>query len=330
MKILGKISIMASAAVMMLAGCSKWTEPQSLDYRRQSPEQENPEQYAAYLEQIKAFKKTEHHVMFVGMEGIAEHPSSQSQHLMAMPDSADYIVMRMGNALHPVVAGEIATVLERKGTKTLLYVDYALIAEAWSNLEDERADKGQEPGTEEELKAFYRKQAEAQIARCNEYGFAGIMVSYLGTKVGTGSIAQEAFMEAVKAFHSANPGKDMVFRGGARNIIDQEFLKEFRYLVIVAGEERKLSLLPGRVLGSSAPTDRVIMELTVPSSDVPEQLGMSPVEAAQWLWTEVGNKDFTPRGLCVENAHDDYFCKDMAFKNVRAAITVLNTEPTVE
>lgn len=330
MKILGKISIIASAAVMLLAGCSKWTEPQSLDYRRQSPEQENPEQYAAYLEQIKAFKKTEHHVMFVGMEGIAEHPSSQSQHLMAMPDSADYIVMRMGNALHPVIAGEIATVLERKGTKTLLYVDYALIVEAWGILEDERADKGQEPGTEEELKAFYKKQAEAQIARCNEYGFSGIMVSYLGTKVGTGSIAQEGFMEAVKAFHAAYPDKEMVFRGGARNIIDQEFLKEFRYLVIVAGEERKLSLLPGRVLGSSAPTDRIIMELTVPSSDVPEQLGMSPVEAARWLWTEVENKDFTPRGLCVENAHDDYFCKDMAFRNVRAAITVLNTEPTVE
>ena len=99
---------------------------------------------------------------------------------------------------------------------------------------------------------------------------------------------------------------------------------------MIAGEERKLSLLPGRILGSTAPKDRVIMELTVPSADIPEQVGMSPVEAAAWFWTEIENTSFTTRGLCVENAHDDYFCKDMAFKNIRAAITVLNTKPTVE
>jgi hypothetical protein len=130
-------------------------------------------------------------------------------------------------------------------------------------------------------------------------------------------------MTAVKAFHEANPDKVMFFRGGARNVIDQEFLKEFKYLIIVAGEEKKLSVLPGRILGSSAPKDRVIMELTVPSADVPEQVGETPVNAAAWL-VDTEHSGYTPKGLCVENAHDDYFQKDMAFKNVRAAITVMN------
>lgn len=329
MKIFKNISI-AFAAAAVCCGCSDWTQPENLNFRPQTPEEQDPAAYAEYINAVKEFKATEHNVMILTMEGTAEYPSSQSQHIMAMPDSADYVCVKIEDKLHEVIAAEIPAVLEKKGTKTLAYVDYAVIAAAWTTLEDQRADNGQAPGTEEELAAFYKEEAQKQVSRCNEYGFGGIMVSYQGTKTGTGSIAQTAFMDVIKEFHTANPEKELIFRGGARNVIDQEFLKEFKYIIIIAGEERKLSLLPGRTLGSTAPKDRVIMELTVPSADVPEQVGMSPVEAAQWLWTEIENTSFTPRGLCVENAHDDYFCKDMAFGNVRKAITILNTKPTVE
>lgn len=326
------ISIMAfAAAAMLCCGCSDWTTPENLDFHPQTPEQQDPAAYAEYINAVKAYKETDHNVMIVSMEGTSQYPSSQSQHIMAMPDSADYICVRIEDRLHEVIAAEIPAVLEKKGTKTLAYVDYAVIASAWTTLEDERADRGEAPGTDEQLAAFFKEQAELQLARCTEYGFSGVLVSFQGTKVtGYPYNSQDAYMKAVKAFHEANPDKELVFRGAARNVIDQEFLQEFKYIVIVAGEERKLSLLPGRVLGSTAPKDRVIMELTVPSADVPEQVGMSPVEAANWLWTETGNTSFTARGLCVENAHDDYFCKEMAFKNIRAAITVLNTPPAVE
>lgn len=330
MKVFKNISIIASAAALFLCGCSDWTKPENLNFHPLTPEQQDPVAYAEYLEGVKAYKQTEHYVMIATMKGTPNYPSSQSQHIMAMPDSADYVCVKIEDKLHEVIAAEIPAVLERKGTKTLVYVDYAVISEAWTTLEDKRADNGEAPGTDEELTAFFKEQAEAQIARCNEYGFGGIMVSFQGTKTGSAAISQAAYIDAVKAFHEANPEKELVFRGAARNIIDQEFLKEFKYIVIVAGEERKLSLLPGRILGSTAPKDRVVMELTVPSADIPEQVGMSPIEAANWAWTEAESTSFTLRGLCVENAHDDYFCKDMAFKNIRTAIAILNTPPTVE
>ena len=330
MKIFKNISIIASAAVMLLCGCSDWTVPQNINFHPLTPEQQDPVAYAEYLEGVKAYKQTEHYVMIATMKGTPSYPSSQSQHIMAMPDSADYVCVKVEDKLHEVIAAEIPAVLEKKGTKTLVYVDYAVIAEAWTALEDQRADKGEAPGTDEELAAFFKEQAEAQIARCNEYGFGGLMVSFQGTKTGSAAISQAAYIDAVKAFHEANPEKELVFRGAARNVIDQEFLKEFKYIIIVAGEERKLSLLPGRILGSTAPKDRVIIELTVPSADIPEQVGMSPIEAANWAWTEAESTSFTLRGLCVENAHDDYFCKDMAFMNIRTAIAILNTPPTVE
>lgn len=329
MKIFKNIS-MAFAAAVVCCGCSDWTQPENLNFRPLTPEEQDPAAYAEYLASIREFKAAEHNIMILTMEGTAEYPSSQSQHIMAMPDSADYVCVKIEDKLHEVIAAEIPAVLEKKGTKAILNVDYSLIQSAWNTLEDERADNGQAPGTEEELAAFFKEQAEAQVARCNEYGFAGMMVSFQGTKAGSAGVSQTAYMDVIKAFHEANPDKDLIFRGAARNVIDQEFLKEFKYIVIIAGEERKLSLLPGRALGSTAPKDRVVIELTVPSADIPEQVGMSPVEAANWLWTEVENTSFTPRGLCVENAHDDYFTKDMAFGNIRKAITILNTKPTVE
>ena len=330
MKIFKNISIMASAAVMLLCGCSEWTQPENLNFRPLTPEEKDPAAYAEYLAAIREYKASEHNVMILTMEGTSEYPSSQNQHIMAMPDSADYVCVKIEDKLHEVIAAEIPAVLEKKGTKTLVSVDHAVINAAWTALEDERVDKGEAPGTQEELAAFFTEQTEKLVARCNEYGFGGLMVSFQGTKAGAAGVAQAAFIEVIKKFHQENPEKELIFRGGARNIIDQEFLNEFKYIIVIAGEERKLSLLPGRSLGSTAPKDRAIMELTVPSADEPEQVGMSPVEAAAWLWTEIENPSFTPRGLCVENAHDDYFCKDMAFKNIRAAITVLNTKPTVE
>lgn len=325
MKIFTKISVLALVALSaVLSSCSDWTKPENLNFRRPTPEQADPEAYAQYLESLRAYKQSEHNVMLVGMKGTDQYPNSQSQHIMAMPDSADYVIVHMGAALHEKIAAEIPEVLEKKGTQTLLYIDYAEIAAAWQALEDERSDKGQAPGSDEELAAFFKEQTEAQLARCNPNGFAGIQVSFQGTKVaGYAYNSQNAYMTAVKAFHEANPDKILFFRGGARNVIDQEFLKEFKYLIIVAGEEKKLSVLPGRILGSSAPKDRLIMELTVPSADVPEQVGETPVNAAAWL-VESDHSGYTPKGLSVENAHDDYFNKEMAFRNVRSAITLMN------
>ena len=325
MKIFTKISVLALVVLSaVLSSCSDWTQPEKLDFYRPTPEQADPEAYAQYLEALRAYKQSEHNVMIVGMKGTADYPSSQSQHIMAMPDSADYVMVKMGETLHEKIVAEIPEVLAKKGTQTLLFIDYAEIDAAWKALEDERSDAGLAPGTDEELVAFFTEKTEAQLARCNANGFGGIVVSFEGTKVaGYAYNSQNAYMTTVKAFHEANPDKLMFFRGGARNVIDQEFLKEFKYIIIVAGEEKKLSLLPGRILGSTAPKDRVIMELTVPSADVPEQVGETPLNAAKWL-VESDHSGYTPKGLSVENAHDDYFNKEMAFRNVRSAITLMN------
>ena len=120
-----------AATLAVLAGCSKWTQPQNLDFHHKTPEQENPQEYAEYLNALRNFKQSEHPVMIVTMNGTETYPSCQNVHIMAMPDSADYVCVKMNGGLHEVVAAEIAKVREKKGTKVLCLIDYATVYEAW-------------------------------------------------------------------------------------------------------------------------------------------------------------------------------------------------------
>lgn len=325
--IISVLNFLAASLVIFTfsVSCSKWTEPKNLDFRRKTIEQENPEKYDSYLEDLRDYKESEHKIMVVTMKGVSDVPSSQSQHIMAMPDSADYICVDVVGNLNNTIAKEIPQVRQKKGTKVLLLIDYERINKAWGLLEDARSDKGQKPATMEEMIAFFKEKTNEQLENCKKYGFDGLMVSYHGnTSTPYAEKSQIAYISSVKEFYTSNPDLILAFRGSARNIVDMDFLKEFKFITIIAGEEKKLSVLPGRILGRYAPKDRVVMELTVPSLDDPKQKGVAPIDGASWVLSEK-NEEYTILGLSVFNAQDDYFCKQMSFKNIRKAISKMNS-----
>lgn len=318
-----------AASLLLMSSCSDWTTPEHLDYRQKGPQEENPQAYEEYLSGLRQFKQGEHPLMVVGMEAGEQNPFSQSQHLMAMPDSADFIVVVMtGETINSVAAAEIREVKEKKGTGSLLFIDYDIIQAAWNLLEDKRLEEGKPAGTAEEAESFFKKETSKQLSKCTEYGFSGLYISYFTAPKGDAVLeaAQKGYTGTITEYAQS---RDLVliFRGSARNIHDTGLLDMCDYFSLVAEEEKKLSVLPGRYLGNNSPyKDKIMVELTVPSSDAPEQAGASPAEGAVWLLENLNNKSFTPKGLCVLNAHDDYYCKDMAFKNVREAIAILNAE----
>lgn len=303
--------IALSALLPILAGCSGWTTPENISWR------ETPVQVS--YDAIKEYKQGSHNLMMLILDTDGLAPSARNAHLHSLPDSADYICVRMlSDTIHPVVAREIPEVSGQKGTRTLLLVDYAEISEAWDAL----ADEAQDTSSDGELSEFFSSQTSIRLRRSLAYGFDGVMVSFSGR---SGEVVrQTAFMDAVKAFHADHPSMELVFRGSGRNVIDKAFLSEFSYTVIVAGDSRQLSLLPGRILGSELDKSRVVMEVSVPSSDTPVQEGMSPEEAANWLLGEVNNRDFTPRGLCVGNAADNYYAEEGDYADIRKAIGIMN------
>lgn len=330
-KILNISLAVLTTVLFVITSCSEWTEPENLDFRHQTPEEINPAAYENYLSGIREYKKTEHNLMFVTMKGSAAHPSSQNQHLMAMPDSADFVIVDIDDALNAAVVSEIPQLLQRKGTEALLFVDYARIHTAWGLLEDKRADEGKPAGTTEEAAKFFAEQAQKQLDRCGEYGFHGVVASFVGnTATEYAKASHEAFISTIKTYCAANPALRVVFRGSARNVVDTEFLKTCSHVIIVAGEEQKLTALVGRILGRNPANSNVIMELTVPTVAEPDQKGASLVSGASWVLSESENTTFKACGLAAGNAYDDYFNKNYPFCNVRKAISIMNPSQNTE
>lgn len=326
-----KIFIPIFASALLLASCSDWTKPESLQYRPLSPEEQDPDAYAKALAAVKEYKQTKHDIMIVTMKGTSETPVARPQHLMNMPDSADIICVKNAAGLHPSLVAEISQVLETKGTRSLVFVDYNAIDEAWTALEDAKSDNGQPAGTAAEAEEYFRTQAEAQIAACGKYGFAGLVVSYEGnTATEILAAKQKGFLSAATQWRNDNKDAILIVRGSIRNInysSYKDFIDSAMYLTVLADETSapgQLNLLVPRVIGYYAPTDRVIMEVSVPSADTPEQKGATPQVAAQWVLDEKENKNFTPRGVCVGNADDDYYRQDMIYSNIRQAISIMN------
>lgn len=329
-----KILISVFTIILALTSCSDWVKPENLEYMPQRPSEQDPAAYSAYLAAIKAYKGTEHSVMIVGLKGTSTAPVSRPQHLMNMPDSADYICIYNADNLHPSLAGEMAEVYEKKGTRTLVYVDFSVIEEEWNALEDAKADAGEPAGTEAEAESFFKGKAQAQFANFSKYGFSGAVISFEGNTSGVRAAMQKGFLGVACDWHKANPDAILMVRGTIRNIdytnADyKKLIDDSKYHIVVSTEgstsqveinkqvTRIMSYIPEK-------NRRVVFEVTVPSSGTPEQKGASPQVAAAWAVNEKNSSNFTPCGVCVSNAYDDYYRQEQIYKNIRAAITIMN------
>lgn len=322
--------------VMMSTACSDWTEMENKDYYRPFIEEENPAEYAKYLENLRAFKATEHKVMILTMESTANYPVTQAQLPMAMPDSADYICIKNSSELHEVVVASIKDVRERKGTKVLASVDNAITDDAWVAYSNGKVDAGEPAPTVDERKAFYKENATAQLASYDKYGFDGVMVSYKGNNyTAENKASQEGFIEAVREWSDSHPEHLMLMRGSFKNVTDEELRARSKYFIIVldgaGGTSNYTTLLDTWVSPlNEDEKDRNIFEIMVPEKAGEEQVGDSPLEAAKTILSdEVANyESYKTIGLCVSNADDDYFTSNESYANIRPAINLLNNGDT--
>ena len=333
----GSLKALAALAVAAtLSACSDWTRPESLDLGIHMDEISGEE-----LAQIRAFKQTEHKLVFLGMDATAETPVGRYQHLNSMPDSADYIFIRnLVGGLHRDLVQEIGQVRKQKGTRILADIDYISIEEEWLAIQDAAIAAGEPAGTDEEYTSFVTEKVNAQLACLAKYGCDGLMVSYNGVN-DAGSTVDEtgrsAFIGAVMTWRAANAEVPMFLRGSIQLIATSIRLGEQNISAIL--DESEMIIMP---IGSTTdesqmnqdvnrltiyykdfPTDRFVFEATVPDPEDPVQVGMTLKSAAEYVLAPQDR--FAKLGLSIENAQDDYFNIGNIYGNIRAAITALNT-----
>lgn len=317
-----------------LCGCSKWTDPKSLDI---TPKPDAP--CCEYYQNLRNYKAGEHKIAVFGMDATAGVPTGRVQHLTAMPDSTDYIYLRsLGSGLHPSLADEITTVREQNGTKVLADVDFAAICDEWDELQNKKEDAGQPAGTEAEFTVLCRERLLSQLGYCSEYGLDGIMASFNGAAE-FALAGRACFVNTIMEWLGDNPSKTLFVRGilatlirntnGNTEVYDvKSFLNRSEGLIYDCGTEYSASNIEmaiDRIIdrgNGNVPTDRFLIEVTVPTPADPAQIGMSTSAAASWVLEPYSN--FSKKGLCVSNAQDAYFYAASSYGSLREAINIMN------
>ena len=319
--------LIALASVCMMTTACDWTEYEPIDFTRQSKEESDPEGYAQYLSNVKEFKSSEHPICIGSIVACSDRLSSQSQHLMAMPDSMDYIIVKNSFEMNDVQKAEVNEVREKKGTKSLAYLDIDVIRQAFDKYSESLVESGKPALTEQDLPDFVKKSAEEFFANEQINLFDGVVVSALG--------AGDEIISLIKTsvdWFASHPDKISIFRGSILNFTDSDndYLKDCSYIVVVMTDHEtttgSINLAVSRLVANTVAKDRVLAEVTVPSELKPDQVGPTPQAAAQWAVESAAHKKFNAKGIVIDNAYDDYFCPDDSFANVRKAIEIMNSD----
>ena len=284
----------AVVAAVSFAACSDWTETESLDMKNPSLETQNPGLHKQYLEALRTYKAGEHKVVLVTLDNPATAPAARNQHLTTIPDSVDFISLANPDNLHPTVLGEFEKV-HAKGTRVIYDIDYAAIEARWTQiLEEEEANRPEEPETpaegeggdeggeepvetpESRFLTFCREYTAGMLALCDKYGYDGVQISYtgrapqamVGDELEQYTARQEAFLSTVRSWYEAHAGKLLLFQGAPQNLIDKSLLAECAYIVIPAlsatsADEMSFAVL--MAIAADVPVDRFVIGVKTPS-----------------------------------------------------------------
>lgn len=78
-------------AAYCFTACDTDIEP--IDQQIIKPDQQDPAQYAAYLAALKAYKASEHYVVYASLANAPAVPGSEKAFLRSLPDSLDIVAL---------------------------------------------------------------------------------------------------------------------------------------------------------------------------------------------------------------------------------------------
>lgn len=338
--------LISTTALLSLSSCSDWTQTESIDIISPSTDEQLQADYTA---QLNAYKAGAHKVTFVTFDNKEQLPANQSEHLVALPDSIDFVVMKHPAAINPVIAAEMETI-RKKGTRVLYDIDFRVFEAEWTQRlkEDEEHTL-----TEEDALAYFTTRTEEELAHCDAFGYDGITFSYTGTSL-TGltqetlpvyKARQQAFLAPVTTWREAHADHHLTFVGNPHYLVEElrGILAGCDYIALPTDMAENASALTVQALaainGNLLPADRmVVCTMTTRRDDDKQIFGYfgtldnkgdkvrSIFGCAQWAAQP--SEGFERAGLLIRDAENDYFDPTQAYRHIREAIGIMN--PTLK
>lgn len=119
------IFIVAScfAAITCFSACDDWTEVENVNINTPGIEEQDPAAYAKYLQNLVAYKNSDHKVVYAWFDNSEKTPFSRGQHISDAPDSLDVISMMYPAELAAFELVDMQTV-HAKGTKVVYTISF--------------------------------------------------------------------------------------------------------------------------------------------------------------------------------------------------------------
>lgn len=338
------------ACPMMLAACSEWTEPESLGVYYPSPEEMNPELYAAYIQNLKNYKAGEHKMVIVSFDNIQGTPYKQAERLTVIPDSVDVVCLNNPDNLCDEYQAEMLEIHE-KGTRIVYRIGYADFETDWKTMLEKNTEL-----TEEQFLAYIGQRTDEMLALCDKYGYDGIMVDYSGqlytsvkeSELPVYNARQQAFLNRFTQWKGTHPNKMLMFYGDVQNLVPENMsiLRECICILlktaastgatdinqkvkqaIEVGDEAAEEYYDGQ---SPVPTDRFIACTQLineknethywKTKDADGSLMLASKGTA--FWVEQSSPEYVRKGIFVLDVQDEYHNRE--YRLLREIINIVN------
>lgn len=350
MKSIFKINILL-VSIALLAGCSEWTTPESIEIEKNSIEQTNPELYAKYCDALKEYKASEHKIAYTTFLNSPEIAANGSEKISMIPDSVDFVQL-MNIEVSESHLNEMKQVKEKFGTRFVVrfsLTECQAAYEAYVEEMEAAAEETEGEGTQTEpeimtFEAFYAEQFQKVTAKVAEYGLDGFTFEFTGKNYdGMTSAQKEEYaaasalvMAPLKTWLAANTNKVFFLEGNPQYVLDSEILAAASYFILPtrdcrsAGELGHIGLnaftsgkLPenAKLLYSVETPSFIEEEYLVGKFIVAGQYEDQIPLAADWIAKDAS---FEKSGLVIWNLQRDYFNPGFSYPNVRQAIKTMN------
>lgn len=344
-----------TVSAFMFTACSDWTETESIGLKQQDVNEQNPELYTKYLENLRQYKSSEHKIAYVQFDNTQKGYQSRADHLTDLPDSID-IVSLVSPELTPDEVKEMNQIRNEKGTKVIYTIKYADLEAAYIAKypeTDEDTDNStviSEEGEaiqDSQFLCFMNDYMDKALILCDQYEYNGINVCYSPKNVahmkGQQQLIeknrQNAFMKKISDWRSSHMDAILLFEGNLVFLEDKTILKDCNYFIADASGVVTVEGLTSAVrmmIIEDIPADRFIVCVPTYSLDSNDQEtgyfmdaqgnSVSAIQAtAYWILTP--EKGLEKAGIGIYHVKNDYYNPAFIYPNVRIAINTMNPSP---
>lgn len=299
-------TILSAFTFLLLAlSCSKWTDTRSLDRNVTLPQDQDPELWAKYTALLREYKAGDHFIVYAKLHNSPAVATSEKDFMRCLPDSLDIVSLSNADNFSKADAEDMP-IMKAKGTKVLYHIDYA------GRAATDFTDKAK-------LEAYLDKAvASVKANGMDGYSFNGV------PKMDDAATAEISALIVSKLSAARTEGQIIVFEGNPL-FVQKNDMDKIDYFVLNTERTGNITELKLQVANATGylevPQDRLMLAANI-SAPFHDASGTEVAAIAGMTENVVALGPLA--GLGVYEISDDYYDKDMNYKDIRRAIQTLN------